>query len=75
MSIRQQAILLCEFAASCGETTTLEAFVRDAEFLDTASNLADEAHVGVLLSRECDSLNARELWAEAAQRLREGWTP
>jgi hypothetical protein len=75
MTIREQAIRLCEYAANSDGISTLDALVRDAEFLPEAGNLADEAFTACCLAADCAGLDWRELWAEAAQRLREGWAP
>ena len=77
MSIREQAIRVCEYAANSDGTSflTVDRFVRDAEFVPEAGDLADEACDACCLDATCAGLDWRELWAEAAQRLLEGWEP
>lgn len=75
MTIRQQAIQLCEFAANSGGSPTLDKLALNSEFTPESADLADEACNVVCLSSETIGYTWRELWAEAAQRLREGWTP
>jgi hypothetical protein len=77
MTIRDQAIRLCEYAASVDGNSgvILDDFVRDAEFAPESGDLADEACNACCLDATCAGLDWRELWAEAAQRLREGWQP
>jgi hypothetical protein len=75
VTIREQAIRLCEYAANLdgNASISLDALVRDSEFVPESGDLADEACNEVCLDSDCAGLDWRELWAEAAQRLREGW--
>ena len=77
MTIREQAIRLCEFAANLdgGSSISIDRLVRDSEFVPEAGDLADEACNAVCLDAACIALDWRETWAEAAQRLREGRKP
>jgi len=77
MTIREQAIRLCEFVANLdgGSSISIDRLVRDSEFVPEAGDLADEACNACCLDATCAGLDWRELWAEVAQRLREGWKP
>lgn len=75
MTIREQAIRLCEFAANGSGNSVLDQLVQAAEFLPEAGDLADEACNACCLSIDYMGFDWRELWAAAAQLLREGWEP
>lgn len=72
-TLGQQAIRLCEFL-SCAEykSVLVDQTVLRAEFSVDAGQLAETSYESALLDPACTGFDWRELWAEAAQRLREG---
>lgn len=75
MTLRSSAIRLCEYAASGSGNATIDTLVLHADASADAADLADEACTACLLDAATMGYDWRELWAEAAQRLREGWRP
>jgi hypothetical protein len=76
MTIREQAIRLCELAASAEFASVDVGMLSVAAEIDQdACDLADEAFISAMLVVGGCLDRIRVCWAEAGQILREGWYP